>query len=73
MEARTQRLHDIMATHRLKAQDVATILNRSPAIVRKWRIEYRIIPSHMLSLLELRVREVAVNDAIATLKEAIGA
>lgn len=46
-----------MDAHRLKAQDVATILECTPATVRIWRCrsDGRVIPATSLRLLELEL------------------
>lgn len=52
---RTERLRQIMARHKLSAQAVGDILDRSAQTVRGWRCKYdkRAIPVNELKLLEL--------------------
>lgn len=51
---RTNRLKELMAVYHLKAKDVGVILGREAHTVRVWRSAYkaRVIPDHMLRLLE---------------------
>lgn len=55
MNERTARLRALMAAHKLKAADVAAMLDRTPQTVRVWRSAYdaRTIPAHALKLLEI--------------------
>lgn len=59
MQNRTEKLRDVMAAHKLSADDVARLLNRTANTVRIWRCKdnRRIIPEHSLALLEARLRE----------------
>lgn len=61
MHERTRRLRQLMAQHRLKAREVATLLECSEATVRIWRCKNaeRIIPAQTLRLLELELKVAA--------------
>lgn len=54
----TARLKELMASHRLSLQDVARLTGRSYGSVLRWRCKSgHPIPSHLLELLELKVRQ----------------
>ena len=59
MNERTLKLIDIMAKNNLSCRDVATILGRSEQTVIIWRCKHagRIIPAHLLELLELKIAQ----------------
>ena len=54
---RSKRLHELMQAHGLRANDVASILDRSPRTIRIWRVADtdRPIPKQALELLELKI------------------
>jgi hypothetical protein len=55
-EQRTERLHQIMRDHKMKAVDVGALLGRDPNTVRIWRsIDPRAIPEDTLERLELKL------------------
>lgn len=52
----TEKLKDLMRTHRLKSPDVAALLGRSAHTVRVWRCcNNNNIPDNLLELLELKI------------------
>lgn len=56
-ETNTTRLRQLMAEHKLKAKDVAAILDRTPKTVRMWRCcTGPAIPDSLLKLLEHELR-----------------
>lgn len=58
MNNRTKRLRQIMAKHKLTANQVAGILGRTQQTVRMWRVGTpRTIPEHALELLEFKLGE----------------
>lgn len=67
MDARTEELHELMHTYRLKAEDVATILKREINTVRIWRCksDNRNIPADALRLLKLEAPAYAASKQAA--------
>ena len=59
MNERTLKLKAIMAKHGLSCRDVGEILSRTEQTVTIWRCSNnpgeRVIPSHLLELLELKL------------------
>lgn len=56
MNKRTKRLHQLMAQHKLNADDVGQLLDRAATTVAMWRVGVpRAIPAHMLQLLEMKL------------------
>lgn len=52
----TQKLKDLMRTHKLKAPQVAALLGRSAHTVREWRCcNANNIPDQLLELLQLKL------------------
>lgn len=61
MHQRTEKLRQIMASSGLTAQQVADLIDRKPNTVRVWRCDTsssKVIPSHLLELLELKLARV---------------
>jgi D-alanyl-D-alanine carboxypeptidase len=59
MNARTKRLRELMAAHKLDAAAVGVILGRTAQTVRVWRSKYdaRTIPADALKVLELTLAQ----------------
>lgn len=61
---RTVRLREIMAEHNLKSPAIGLMLNRSKQTVRLWKCEEKVIPDHMLQLLEVKIAALPTADQI---------
>lgn len=57
MNERTKKLRDLMTAHKLRAEDVGTILGRKAQTVRVWACSYdaQLIPRDALELLEFKL------------------
>lgn len=55
MHKNTEKLRAVMAANKLKARDVAAVVNREPNTVAIWRCasDNRVIPGELLKLVEL--------------------
>ncbi len=63
--ANTTRLLALMSEHKLKAKDVAAILDRTPKTVRMWRCATGpVIPDSLLKLLELELKSRLKQSAL---------
>jgi hypothetical protein len=55
-DGRTQRLRQLMHSHKLTPPEVGRILYRNPVYVKSWHAGINTIPEAMLRLLELELR-----------------
>ena len=52
---RRARLDELMSAHNLTSQHVSELIDRNPAVVRRYRAGIQSIPPNMLRLLELEL------------------
>lgn len=63
MHPNTEKLHKLMAKHKVDAQEVADMLGREVNTVRVWRVEttVRPIPDDTLALLKMKLKDRAAK------------
>lgn len=71
MNAKTKRLKAIMKDHDLSVEQVATMTERSATTVKIWKCKHpaRVIPDHLLQLLELKVARKRIPAGLAAVVE----
>lgn len=71
MNTKTKRLKALMKAHDLTVEQVATMTDRSATTVKIWKCKHpaRVIPDHILQLLELKVSKKRIPVGLAAVVE----
>lgn len=71
MNTKTKRLKALMKAHDLTVEQVAAMTDRSATTVKIWKCKHpaRVIPDHLLQLLELKVSKKRIPVGLAAVVE----